>query len=360
MKDENKRYFIAKPTKTRKTYALVCYVLLDRKTKQYIPLDDSLRASVDKINTDYKSGLIQDHEVLTLLNDLIQFQYRKSHVKSIVLKNRTLSEVNDKIFKKFWADVYGVRFLEDPKAAEYKLRKALALIDPLSLLTASAQELQAKLKSSGQNVRAIRAATDRLNQILKYLKRDIRLQKPKDGLNVVQYVTKLEFDNLVKAIDDPVSRDFATTLFCSGLRLSEALALTPTDLQGDKLNVTKQLAKDGTLKLPKRDRVGKSLVVPFGMEAVKRWVEFENKEAYRYKLYDDLEAACLKVFGANKSKHVSPHDLRHSHAIYLLSKGANLTQVALNLRNRVDVCQKYYTGYAHTDETLDGLKSKIE
>jgi hypothetical protein len=41
-------------------------------------------------------------------------------------------------------------------------------------------------------------------------------------------------------------------------------------------------------------------------------------------------------------------------------KGTNLTQVALNLRNRIDACQKYYTGFEHADSTLENLKRLVK
>jgi integrase len=357
--DENLRYFISKPTKTRKTFVLVCYTLEGRKTRKYQKLDDTTKKHVDVVNRQFKSQVITDAEAHVLLNEIIEKLYRKANVRNMVLKQSKLSVVNQKIFNEFWDKVYSTRILSDEKSPRYDILKALRLIEPLSLATASAKEIQAALKKNCPNANVHRRAVDRINQLVAFLRRDFKINKPPKGIRIVQYLNKSDFDAMLVNITDQDLKDLAVTLFGSGLRLSEALALTENDFTGGKLNINKQLSKDGTLKLPKRGKVGRSLVLPFAIEAVKRWVMVTNKEQYRTTLFDVLADACLKTFPKDKSKWIGPHDLRHSHAIYLLGKGASLTQVALNLRNRVDVCQEYYTGFAHTDETLEALKNII-
>lgn len=357
--EDKKRYFIARPIKTRKTYVLVCYIPKDRRTKEYVELDEKLKVNVDRINEQYLGGLLQPHEVDVLLRDLIQKQYRKFDVRDMVIKHSVISEINQKIFNEFWNKVYGLRYLQDEKSARYDILKAIRMIEPLALQTATAQELQAQLRKSSTNVREVRRASDRLNQVLRFLGKDFSLQKPKDGMNSVQHVTKPELDRILPFITDTTVQDLAVTLFCSGLRISEALALADGDLIEENLNVNKQLTKEGEIKLPKRDKVGRAVVIPFGLDHVRRWIAVEDKQSYRYRLFDELLDACQKAFPTNKNKWIGPHDLRHSHAIYLLGKGANLTQVALNLRNRVDVCQKYYTGYAHSEGTSEILRRML-
>lgn len=354
------RFFVQKPTATRKTYVVSCYTLLDRK-KQYHKLDPSLKTQIDSINKQFTTGVVKASEAELLLEDLIQKQYRKLNVKHMVLKNAKLSAINKKIFNQFWDKVYGARILSDEESPKYDILKALKLVDPLSLATATDRELQSALKKNCRKVNEHRRAVDRLNQILTFLKRDCRLNKPSKGIKVIQYVTKDEFDQLLPLIPDQDLKDLATTLFCSGVRLSEALALTVADYIGGKLNVTKQLTKTGQIKPPKRGKVGKVVVVSFGVAAIKRWIALpqSSKDHCRTRLFGALADACRLAFPTESTKWIGPHDLRHSHAIYLLGKGASLTQVSLNLRNRLDVCQEYYTGYCHTDETLDALKGII-
>lgn len=253
-----------------------------------------------------------------------------------------------------------MKYLEDPDAAKYDLLKAMRLIEPLSLQTASQVELQGALKKSGVSSREIRRATGRLNQILRYLKRDIRLNKPKPNVRKVDYLTYDEILKVLPFVMDNVISDLVVVLFSSGMRLGEALAVTPADYRNGEVSITKQVDKNGNIKLPKAEKTGKSVVLPLGHEAMIRWGERAERELLtRDKIYTGIISACQKAFPNQKDKWCSPHDLRHSHAIHLLGLGASLSQVALNLRNRVDVCQMYYTGFAHNEASLGFLKKTL-
>lgn len=364
--EEKKRYSIIRPTESRDRFTLSCYIIEGRK-RIYCELPAPIKKQALQINEKYKSGLITNLDAETLLNDVIQNAYKSLNIKHVVLKNSVISEVNQKIFNKFWDKVYKDRYLEDEKSPKYSILKALKLIEPLSIQTATASQLQAKLKDSGVSVPVNRRATDSLNQILRYLNRDFKLNKPKPERTKVKHLTLAEFSKVLHHISDPVLKDFAMTLFATGMRLSEALAVNAQDIKGSVLNIDKQLRPSGSKnevvdKDPKRGSKGHVVVLPFGKDALKRWASRDDKNEYRFQLYPALMKACQKVFPkqTDNQKWLSPHDLRHSHAIHLLSKGANLTQVALNLRNRIDVCQKYYTGFEHTDSSLDGLLKMVK
>ena len=65
--------------------------------------------------------------------------------------------------------------------------------------------------------------------------------------------------------------------------------------------------------------------------------------------------ACLQAPRAPREKHLVAHDLRHSFAIRMLER-ANLTYVALQLGNRIELCQEHYTGYELHDEGISILR----
>lgn len=355
---EKVRYFLKRPGSSRKKFQLVAYTLKNRSTKVYQKLSPHLESEVAAVNQKLDKVLNQQ-EAETLLNDLIQKEYQRFGIRDMVIKNSVLSEVNQKIFNSFWSKIYSHKELVDEESARYDFLKAIRLVEPLSLMTASTSELRKKLKQNATS-NEIRRAVDRLNQIFKFLGRDVRLFKPEAELTSIRYLTESEFNKVLSHIEDSILKDLATTLFCSGLRISEAMALKESDFLKGTLNVSKQLTRHSKLKAPKRGKKGRSLVVPFGIEAVKRWVRVDNKSDYREPFRIALAKACAKEFPKSKSKWISPHDLRHSHAIYLLGKGASLTQVALNLRNRIEVCQKYYTGFAHTEDSIEYLKTIFE
>lgn len=368
--EEEKRYFIIKPSAKRKSFAFVCYRLITRKQKEYFTLSKELQNEVDSINKNFHDGIISLSNAETLFKDLKEKLDAKNKVKSAVLKDSSISKINEKIFNNFWESVYVAKPISDKDSARYDILKAIRLIEPLALNTATAEEIQKQLSKKCTNNKEHRRAIVRLKQLLKFLKRDVSIHKPEEDYTEIQYLTKTEFDKVLKFIEDPTLNDLATVLFSTGVRKSEALALRQSDLKGHYLLVDKQLQRgklnketkevsQPRLKNPKRNKKGRVLVLPFGLEALKRWLKVEDKDLYRSAIFDSLEIACSKAFPNDKSKWVGVHDLRHSHAIYLLSKGASLTQVALNLRNTIEVCQKYYTGYAHTDDTIEALKKMI-
>lgn len=338
------RYFILSPDKTHKRFRVTCYRTEDAK-RVTVPLTDSMRKDVLSINEQMLKGVVSAFEAKTLLNELIDTQYRKLEVKDMVIRRSNLSEANQHAFKAFWQAHYATKHLQDDKSPRYDLQAALRLIEPYSIQVATQVELQAALAKSCSNVKQVVRASNRINQILTYLNRDFRLSKPKPGLTKIRHVNLPQFLALHAKLVGP-AKDLAMVLFAAGLRIGEAIALEPTDFFKGTIHVAKQLPRDGKLRAPKRGKVGRVQVLKVGHAACVRWCAVADKVPVRQDLVTQLR----------RLGKITPHDLRHSHAIHWLSKGASLKLVANNLRNRQDVCEMYYAGYEHTDDTLEGLK----
>jgi integrase len=118
--------------------------------------------------------------------------------------------------------------------------------------------------------------------------------------------------------------------------------------------------RDGEVDEPKRNSVGWIGVIPKYWDRVLEWREIDDKDRGLYEaLYDFVTTKSKALWPKNRLKHISPHDLRHSHAIYLLENGLRLEDVAKNLRNSILTCQKYYTGFAHTEGTVRSLMKQL-
>lgn len=350
------RFYIKRPKGRHRSFALVAFTWLPTRQKAYQPLAPQLASKVSAVNSQFKSGAIGEHEAVSLLKNVIaRAMNRAGHF----VHDSQLSEPNQKTFDRFWHDEYSMRFLKDEKAMRYKLLKALRLIEPLAVQTASCQELSDQLRANSKSTDELRYAVDRLNQILAHLKRGFRLRKPKPTFRTVKHLTLPELRSVLPFIADPGSRALAVTLFASGCRLSEALALTPFDLGHGSINVTKQLTRKG-LELPKREKVGWAGLIPIDEHALKSWLHLPDKERYRERFAKDLRRACHAAFPTDSTKWVSPHDLRHSYAIHCLSLGVSIDEVSLSLRNTVPVCQRYYIGYSHTAGSLKNMVSVLQ
>lgn len=343
------RLFVKRPTGKRRAFAVASYLFLGKRNREYIETPKALSEAVSKINTQFLAKALTELEAHQLIKDLIAKEYKRAAVPAQLIKSSIMCEANNRLFSKFWADRYESKFLEDPDSARYDFQRALMAIDPLPLLTSTQKELQNKIMKNSDGSKQARRVISRINELLEYLNRPLTLNKPKEGLVEIKYVNKAEFLEIVKKLKAPEHKALAYTLFGSGMRLSEAMALELKDVREDHVNVNKQLTVKKKKKLPKREKVGQVATFSFCREGILEWADIENKASFRYTFYNELTSI----------SDISPHDLRHSHAIHLLTNGASLTQVALNLRNTIEVCQRYYTGFSHTDETLAALKKFV-
>jgi integrase len=334
------------------------------KRKYFSP--ESMKPQVNQVNKLYKAGVLDAVEAIRQLDELIQATYRKEKNVAKILRRQRLSDDNEKVFQCFWHDVYADKYLEDEKSAYNDYLRAFKLLKDVSIVTGDKKAIRTVLQTNASGVAQHRRAVDRLNEILKYLKRDIRIEKPKAPIQKISHVNEAELGQILSKTPDVNLRSLIATLFATGMRLGEAIAVEPSDLFDGKIAVNKQVKRkakgqslDDRLKLPKREKTGHAVIVSSMREHVDRWVKVQDKEAYREVVGDHLRAVTRELWPNNKVKHVTPHDLRHSHAIHLLSKGASFTLIALNLRNRVEVVQKHYAGYSHVSETADLLKKLI-
>lgn len=358
MLSKGMRYFIKKPAGLRKTFALVHYAEAD-KLRTYYPLAPNLALDLAAINASFLSGM-PEYQALALVKDLVDKQHRATNVRAKANLASTLSKTNQNMFEEFWHDVYSARFLRDEAAARYRLLKALRLIEPLSLHTASDKDLIKRLKGTCKDYGEMRYAIDRLNQLLRYLKRDVVLRKPPAGPIVVRHLMMSDFILVLAQFADPISRALAVTLCSSGARLSEAMAFLESDLGDGDISITKQLTKLG-LSLPKAGKTGRAAMLNIDLQAVKLWIGYKNKEKYRDQFARDLRKACRLAFPhlKDREKWVSPHDLRHSYAINCRSIGLSTDDVADSLRNTSEVAKRFYIGFGHSEGSLDRAKSII-
>lgn len=185
----------------------------------------------------------------------------------------------------------------------------------------------------------------------------VRLPKDKSVPKEMQVWTPEEFETFLSAVDAPLWRLFFRTLFLTGLRKGEALALSPSDVRGSALSVTKNITrKTGTgayaVTTPKTRGSVRKITIPadlaeelhvqrgpfiFGGEA-----PFSDRTVERY-FKDWIEAAGVHP--------IRIHDLRHSHASFLISSGCSIVAVSKRLgHSSVKQTLDTYSHVMQTDE----------
>ncbi|MHC1734167.1 MAG: tyrosine-type recombinase/integrase [Erysipelotrichaceae bacterium] len=161
--------------------------------------------------------------------------------------------------------------------------------------------------------------------------------------------TPEEFELFISHVDQYVCKAFFTFLYHTGARLGEAKALLVTDIQNGKATISKSMKH--YVEGPK----------PLKTLSSRRTIQLDNitlevlkplLETSTLYLFGDLEPVSLsnlqrsfkKALTASGLKRATIHDLRHSHASYLIGNGANVVAVSKRLgHSDVNMTLKVYT-----------------
>jgi len=176
-------------------------------------------------------------------------------------------------------------------------------------------------------------------------------------------VTLDTLQSILNLIEDNELELILTTFFLTGMRLGELLALTPKDINTDKstISISKSLLSfDGskTIKPPKTDKSFRILSIPhslvnqltkFSANKSKDDFIFSKSKTYLHKVIKKL----CRTLGIPK---FTIHDLRHSHASYLLQSNVSIIEVSDRLGH-----ENVYTTlktYAHIIPNHYGLMNE--
>lgn len=173
-------------------------------------------------------------------------------------------------------------------------------------------------------------------------------QRPSVDAEEQVFLTSDEFEAiLARAPDHPDSVDLLRLLFHTGLRIGEATVLRPSDIElsGDnaRLRVVRAWKRGDFMGLPKTSRSRRWVALgPAMVEMLRPRVErghsllFQNTQAgqlmqasVRVYTWNPAVASALESGALTKRPRI--HDLRHSHAAYLLSHNVPLLAVSRRL-----------------------------
>lgn len=159
-------------------------------------------------------------------------------------------------------------------------------------------------------------------------------------------------------------------LFFSGLRIGEALALTDADLDGNVVSVTKTVNRSTdeygtTISSPKTRSSVRKVTIP--EEIADELRSLAKTPGYIFSAHDKCEKPMSshtvnKYFRTTIEKAGVPmihvHDLRHSHASYLLSSGVPITAISKRLgHSSITITMNVYSHQMKRDEdkVMDAL-----
>ena len=157
-----------------------------------------------------------------------------------------------------------------------------------------------------------------------------------------------EFNKFVECVPNEIYRIFFTTLFYTGLRIGEALALTWDDFQDSKLNIDKSVTRktdkgEYEVKLPKTPSSVRDVSLPAHLNNIltelyekeskiigfkSSWFIFYRNKPLPQTSIDRVKARAITQSGV---KYIRIHDFRHSHASYLIGNGMDIVAVSRRL-----------------------------
>ena len=168
-----------------------------------------------------------------------------------------------------------------------------------------------------------------------------------------------EYEKFRAAIDDDCYRLFFSVLFTSGMRIGEFLALAPEDIdfEHNKISITKTY--NWKLKYtspPKTETSVRTITMPKSVmaelkEYLSRFYEPPNRifEITSQKMLTDRMAKYAARAGVKK---IRLHDLRHSHASFLIHKGIPITAISQRLGHKSPKITLEV--YSHVYQASDG------
>lgn len=312
--------------------------------------------TLDNINNQFQTGSISFEKARMLVKDIVE-QIRAQDKEALQFHSD-----NQELVRRYWSEEYGHRDIVDRGSALNRLKRAADAVGPYSLYSASREELQAEIdrRFKGNKQRAIVAA---VNQLLKYVGRKDKLRRGREEFNRVRYLTKDELPRMLTHIADDKLRLMHEVAFATGLRAGELFGLLPDDIKDGHLQIFTQIDTDRRRRATKTRKERKAYILKSHLPAVKEWARIPLEERLRFRkrsIAVVTKRACLKAFPGQTDKHCVFHDLRHSYAIYMVSRGISLTLVSQSIGDSLKVTERYYSGFALTDDSIQLISTLLD
>ena len=175
-----------------------------------------------------------------------------------------------------------------------------------------------------------------------------------------------EFNKFIRVVDNPKYEICFSLLFYSGMRLGELLALEVGDFDfvQNIINISKsKMLINGEISTPKTIYSVRKIDMPAEiMQTVRRYIDSLDKvPTPLFHMYNSaLSVAIHKYAKVAGVKEIRLHDLRHSHASFLIHNGVPITAISKRLGHRSPkiTLEVYSHMYEESEEQIvDLLKS---
>jgi integrase len=188
-----------------------------------------------------------------------------------------------------------------------------------------------------------------------------------DDVKEMQIWTPDQFNQLLPYLDNSVYQAYFTLLFWTGIRRSEGNAICKEDVDfiNKTISINKSLSYHNPTKFSHLKTKGSKRVIPVDsvtLEILKPL--YETADPYLFTrdtpiAAKDMGKVWKKAVDASGLPYIRIHDLRHSHASWLIANGVNIVAISKRLGHS-KITQTLKT-YAHLLEgTNNEMMEKIE
>ena len=237
-------------------------------------------------------------------------------------------------------------YIIDLKIMPYFGLKRITEITPANII-AWENELLAK----GYSQTYMKTVYNQLNAIFNYAVKYYNLQSNpcskagaigKNKAEEMNFWTKDEFQTFIESMKDrPASYTVFMTMYYTGIREGELLALTPSDIDFEKKTLTvnksyQRLGREDIITTPKTPKSIRTIPIPDGLcTCLQEYMSHcyglqKDDRLFPYTksfLYHEMEYGCK----ASGVKRIRVHDIRHSHASLLVEMGFSPLLIAERL-----------------------------
>lgn len=189
----------------------------------------------------------------------------------------------------------------------------------------------------------------------------IKAPKRRTPKTEMKFWTKDEFEQFIKAVDNPKYHCLFTMMFYTGRRMGEIIALSPDDVMGDKIRFNKSFMKKTISSEPWKissTKEDKSQIIPICKTLQQEINSYEVPEGNFFfngktpLSPNALTTAFKKYIRLSGVKEIRVHDIRHSFVSMLIHLGANYNVIADLISDTVEQVIKTY-GHLYISDKID-------
>lgn len=184
----------------------------------------------------------------------------------------------------------------------------------------------------------IRACNAQLKAIFNYADRFFNVKNPMKKLEPICQSEKKElniwsideFNTFYSSLKKSMHKAAFMTLFWTGARVGEVLALTfgDVDFENSTININKSYWR-GKITTPKTKGSIRKIKIPSNLkEELENYTKNLYKIENKHRLFEVSNFQLNIILSKSNLKKITVHDLRHSHASLLIGNGVNIVAVS--------------------------------